>query len=99
MADVFSPLNKSLSLSVTTASAAVTLDATSPQVCIHNDGTSTALIVWGSTAQTATTSDGGWLVSIPAGGVCTFTKGAATSLAAITASGTATLRISQGVGP
>lgn len=68
-----------------------------PVIRVHNNSNVPISLVWGTTAQTATASD----ASMPAGGVETFTKGAATAIAAICHSaptGTSTLNITHGDG-
>jgi hypothetical protein len=68
-----------------------------PVIRVHNNSNVAVHIRWDDAAATATTSD----MSMPAGGVETFTKGEATHIACITASaptGTSTLNITHGDG-
>ncbi len=68
-----------------------------PVIRIHNNSNVAVHVRWGTAAQTAVTTD----MSMPAGGVETFTKGEATHIACITATaptGTSTLNITHGDG-
>lgn len=92
----FTPIGATASLAVTSASANVALNrAGANQVLVLNLGDAEAFVDFGDSAQTATTTDmpvpaGGWLMLSIAPG--------ATHAAAITASGTATLRFTPGDG-
>lgn len=87
----------SASLAVTTATDRVALPAGSfgATVTILNVGTAEAFVTFGgSTVTAATTND-----SIPSGAGRCFAISSQTFVAAITASGSTTLRINQGSGP
>lgn len=92
----FTPIGATATLAVTSASGNVALNrAGANQVLVLNLGDAEAFVDFGDSTQTATTTDmpvpaGGWLMlSIALG---------ATHAAAITASGTATLRFTPGDG-
>lgn len=94
MTKVFEP-NASTSLAVSTTSAEVTtLTATDNIVRLYNATSVTVFVRWGTTAQTAVTTD----MAIAPGTVEVFSKNNATRLAAITASGSGTLYITTGIG-
>lgn len=78
----------------TTASASVSIDAHSNSVRVVNTGAAMAFLRFGATSATATTAD----MPIASGATETFTKGSADKVAAITASGTATLYFTSGEG-
>ena len=68
-----------------------------PVIRVHNNSNVAVHVRWGTSAQTAVTTD----MSMPAGGVETFTKGEASHIACITATaptGTSTLNITHGFG-
>ena len=95
----FSPVfGAGVSISVTNVSANQALDATAAaaykQIYVFNAGTATVFVRWGSGSQTAITAD----IALPSGSVQVFFKGAADNIAAITASGTATLYAIPGLG-
>jgi hypothetical protein len=85
-------------ISATTTSSSITLSggnlALDTDIAIANLGTVAVNCRWGVGAQTALTTD----VAIPAGQTLSFGRGAATVVACITASGTATVNVSAGVG-
>jgi hypothetical protein len=92
MSNVFAP-NAHTSLTVSGTSAEVTtLSATDNIVRLYNSGTAVCFVRWGTTAQTAVTTD----LAIAPGTVEAFTKNNATRLAAIGTSGT--LYITTGTG-
>lgn len=82
------------SLAVTATSGTLTLDGAYPQVMVFNEGPALAFVRFGSGALTATPAD----LFLPPQTVQTLTKGSADKLAAITASGTANLRVIEGTG-
>lgn len=85
----------STSLAVSTTSAEVTtLNATDPVVRLYNSTTGQVFVRWGTTAQTAVTTD----LCLAPGAVETFSKANATRLAAIMSSGSGTLYITTGQG-
>jgi hypothetical protein len=91
---VFEPLAHT-SIAVTTASAEVTgLADRHEQVRLYNAGSVPVFVRWASTAQTAVTTD----LALAPGAVELFSKSFATRMAAITASGSATLYITTGIG-
>lgn len=81
-------------LAVSAASASVAVDAAYPQIRIWNIGSVAARVRFTVGASTALTAD----MALPPGAVEVFTKGAADTLSAITASGTTTLEITVGGG-
>lgn len=85
-------------ISATTTSASITLTggnlANDTDLLIGNSGTVAVNCRWGVGAQTALVTD----VLIPAGQSATFGRNAATVVACITASGTATVNVVAGVG-
>lgn len=83
-----------VTLAVTTTSSSGTLDIYSSSVRIHNAGTALAFIRFGTGTTTALTSD----MPLASGATETFTKGSADKIAAIAASGTATLYVTNGEG-
>lgn len=85
-----------VSASATTSSAAGsgTLNAANTTMEINNAGTVTVFVRWGTGAQTATTSD----YPVQAGHCKLVNKGQATNVAAITASGSATVYFTDGNG-
>lgn len=84
------------SLSASTSSSRVALPNTDSTIVIWNTGSAEAFYKLGSVSVTAATTD----YSIPAGGAIVVDKAgsANTNLAAITSSGSTTLRITQGAG-
>ncbi len=93
--NTFQPMpGKSTSISASASTASAAVDNTAPQLRIYNAGAATVFIRWGIGAQTAVTTD----MAIPAGVVEVFSKGAADTVAAITASGSATVYLTPGVG-
>lgn len=97
----FTPnFSKTKSISVTSTTASVTLDATDSGtgnmvMRIANAGTATAFVRWGNGAQTALVTD----LPILSGTVEVFSKtDNVDTVAAITSSGTATLYITCGEG-
>jgi hypothetical protein len=94
MTKPFEP-NANHSLSASTTSAEVTtLSASDNIVRIYNATSAVAYVRWGTTAQTAVTTD----LAIPSGAVEAFTKNNATRIAAILASGTGSVYITTGNG-
>jgi hypothetical protein len=94
MIKVFEPLAHT-SIAVTTTSAEVTvLNERHEQVRLYNAGAVTVFVRWGGTAQTAVTTD----LALAPGAVEIFHKGSGTRMAAITASGSATLYVTTGIG-
>jgi len=81
-------------LAVTTASARAQLDPHSSVVRVINDGASTAFLHFGDATVTANTAK----MPIKAGATETFTTGAASHVAAVTASGTTNLYFTNGEG-
>lgn len=85
-------------ISATTTSSSITLSggnlALDTDIVIANTGAVAVSCRWGVGAQTALTTD----VTITAGQVRSFGRNAATVVACITASGTATVNVSAGVG-
>lgn len=95
----FSPsFGKGQSISATTSSSSVTLTEPGITGCsalhVYNSGTGAVFVRWGVGAQTATTAD----MPIPPGGTRIFNKDVADTVAAITASGTATVYVMPGQG-
>lgn len=90
------PCTPSATLSVTAASSNVQLSACSGVVLLWNVGTTEAFYKYGTVSTTvATTSTDSW--SIPGSSFIVLNLGTARPyLAAITAAGTTTLRITQG---
>jgi hypothetical protein len=83
------------SLSVTSTTARVALVGSGTQVLLKNVGGTECFVKVGSVAVVATTS----CMSVPAGEIATYSiSPTATHIAAITASGTTTLRIARGNG-
>lgn len=83
------------SLAVTTSTGNVALPGTGPVVMIANVGSAEAFVKFGGSTVTAATTD----ESIANGHGRCFQVQTQTYVAAITAASTATLRISQGIGP
>ena len=81
-------------LAVTTSTASVALGSAGPTALITNNGAATAYVALGGSGVTATTSG----TPINAGQSVTLDVGTNTYLAAITASGTASLAITTGTG-
>lgn len=81
-------------IAATIASARVALDPYSNAVRIINKGAEDAFIQFGDENVTATTAK----MPITSGATETFTKGSATHMAAVTASGTAILYVTSGEG-
>lgn len=97
MATSFIPkFSSSTSLSVTTSSGSTNanLEESCPQVRLYNSGSVSVFVRWGTSDQTAVTTD----MAIGPGATEVFTKQNATKIAAITASGSATLYIISGTG-
>lgn len=94
----FSPagggVGSTVSIAGTIASASATLDAYSAAVRVFNAGPNVAFLRFTTGASTATGSD----MPIAAGATETFTKGSATNVSAICASGTAALYFTNGEG-
>lgn len=81
-------------VSASTTSASAPIDAAQPELYVFNDSSVVVYCRWGVGAQTATTAG----LPIPAGSAQIFFKGNADTFAAITASGTASVRIITGFG-
>lgn len=81
------------SVSATTSSARALVGA-GPSVRLYNAGSATVFVAFGTDSVTATTSD----MPVPAGTIEVLERGANTHLAALTASGTATLYVTAGLG-
>ena len=80
------------SVAAGTSSGTAAVDPGAAQVRLHNAGSATVFVVFGAVA---TTSD----MPLPAGAIEVLSKPAGvTTVAAITASGTATLYVTSGVG-
>jgi len=91
----FTPnLGNGQAISATTSSAFVSIEPTQPEVYLFNDGTVTVFARWGVGAQTATSAD----FPIPAGSAQVIYKHNADTIAAISASGTSTVRVITGFG-
>lgn len=90
----FTPIAPSQTISVTNSSSRVTLVSGGTTVKIQNVGTTEAFIAFGSATIVATTSND----SVPAGSCAVYNVAPSQSVAAITASSTTTLRVSQGNG-
>lgn len=94
----FTPLQgKGQPISASTTSASITLDAAgvaANQLAIYNAGSVLAFVRVGIGAQTATSAD----LFIPPGAFITITKGRGDTVAAITASSTATIYVMPGEG-
>lgn len=96
MLKAFSPSGAAtVTIAATTTSASATLDANSSQVRVVNAaGGSMAFIRFSTGASTAVATD----MPIAPGTDAVFTKGTATHVAAICATGTATLYFTNGEG-
>lgn len=82
-------------LSVTTSSDKVALPTSSGVTSwLYNSGSATLFFKYGTSTVTAATTD----FPLPAGACVAYSSSPNTHIAAITSSGTATLRITQGVG-
>ena len=98
--EVFTPygMGAGRTISASSTSAGFTFtDAVakeSPNILVVNELSETVYLRWGSGSQTATTSD----VPVAAGTTQVFYKGAATGVAAITASGSGNVRVYPGKG-
>lgn len=90
----FMPGGDTALLAAGTTSGRVALDPNSNAVRVVNDGTVTAFLQFGDVMAAATVTK----MPIKAGTTEVFTKGAATHVAAITASGTANLYFTSGEG-
>ena len=91
----FSIPNAAVSLAVTSATERVALAGTGMQVRICNVGGAECFVMHGDVTVEATTSN----MSVPAGAIEVFTIPlTSTHIAAITASGTTTLRLARGEG-
>lgn len=92
----FSPkLGAGQTISATTTSSSVTgLDTTKSELLLTNDGAVTVFVRWGVGAQTATSADMPMLANTSR----IVFKDAADTVAAITASGTASVRVIPGFG-
>lgn len=84
----------SVTVSGTTASSQVRLDANSPQIYVYNSGPDLIYIRWGVNNQTAVSTD----VPVPVGSIQIFTKDRADTLAGICPNSTATLVVVNGAG-
>lgn len=93
MPALFSPIS-TVSLAVTTTTGRVATVGDASTIRIYNAGTATVFVKFGGSSVTAATTD----MPIPAGVVETFRTGTLTHVAAITASGTATLYVTSGEG-
>jgi hypothetical protein len=96
----FTPLGASVSLAVTTTTGSVALTAVGDQggmeVRLYNAGSATVFVNFGISTVVATTAAG---FPLPSGAIEIFTVGpAVTHVAALTASGTATLYATSGRG-
>jgi len=89
----FTP-GSSTSISATNSSSSASLNANNNIVLLQNDGGVTVFFKFGLGSATATTSD----TPLLANAIATFSKGVNDTIAAITASGTTTLRITNGEG-
>ncbi len=90
----FAPASSYSTLSVSTTSSRVALPVGSPNIVVYNTGTSAAEVQLGNASVVATTSND----VIQPNSWMSFTVGSNVYLAAITASGTASLNISGGTG-
>jgi hypothetical protein len=95
----FTPLGVTVAISVTTTTASGEIttmnDASGKDLRIYNAGSATAFLDFGSSGIVATTAD----MPVPSGAVEVISVGpGVTHVAAITASGTATLYITAGRG-
>jgi hypothetical protein len=96
--DTFTPIGDTVNLSVSSSSARVQITASSSgssNVRIHNKGTVGLFVTFGGSSVTATTAAG---IPIPVGAIEIFGLGNYDYVAAITASGTATLYATPGQG-
>lgn len=82
------------SLSVTTSSARVAFGSVDTSMVVQNTGSATAYVKTGDVTVTAATTD----TPIPAGASYAFNTGGSGYIAAITASGSTSLRITTGTG-
>lgn len=97
--NAFQPNGATVNLSVTTSSGNVALTGvgTGANVRLYNAGTATVFVAFGTSSAAAATTSAG--IPIPAGAIEIYTVGPTiTYLAAITASGTATLYATTGQG-
>jgi hypothetical protein len=99
--DVFAPMpaaTATISVSNSSSSTAISIPSTSPgslTARFYNAGPQTVFVVWGVGAQTASTSTS---MPIPSGNTETFSIGVSDHVGAITASSTATLYVTPGLG-
>lgn len=82
------------SISVTGTSSRVQLGASGTTILLQNTGTNDAFVAFGGSGVTATTSSH----SLPAGKSIAYNAAASSYVAAITASSTTTVKVSQGFG-
>jgi hypothetical protein len=94
MTKLFEPVaSHTLTLTASTSGEVTGLSGTANSIRLYNAGSATVFVRWGTTAQTAVTTD----MAIAPGAVECFTKNNATRLAAISASA-GTLYITTGDG-
>jgi hypothetical protein len=93
MAALFTPIS-TVSLAVTTSTGRVATVGDASTIRLYNAGTATAFVKFGSVTVTAAVTD----MPIPTGAIEVFRTGTLTHVAAITASGTATLYVTSGEG-
>ncbi len=96
--DLFSPIGSTVNLAVTTSSGRVALTTvkSSSSVRVYNAGAATAFVQFGDSTVAAATATS---IPIPSGAIEVFGIGEAiTHVAGITASGTATLYCTSGLG-
>lgn len=86
--------NNTVAMAVTTTSSSITLRKDSITMSVYNAGTVVVFIRWGPAPQTALVPD----FPIPPGYVMVLDKPGQNTLAAIVATGTSTLYVSQGTG-
>jgi hypothetical protein len=84
----------STTISVTTSTASKTIQGQPRQIRLYNSGDVAVFVRWGKGSQSAVTTD----MAIAPGATEAFTKEDADTIAAITASGSATLYITCGTG-
>jgi hypothetical protein len=95
MSDPFQPMpGKSTSIPANATSASASVPADAKSLRIYNAGTVPVFIRWGRGSQTAVTTD----MALAPGSVELFYKGAADTVAAICASGSATVYLTPGAG-
>ena len=95
----FRPLpDQTQTISVTTTSSSVTFSSPSGrnrQIRVYNAGAETAFLKWAKGSATATADDD---MPVPSGAIEVFNFGEFDTVAAITASATATVYVTLGVG-